>query len=161
MHTTESNLRGHLWPIAAVFLTCWIIAHNGNLSDRTLIHAQFDPKRFPVAAVDYISKANLKGPIFAPDQWGGYLIYRLYPQAKVVLDDRHDFYGESFLKSYLKLIHLEPGWEEFLHDHPANCLVLPRESALANILAETDNWRAIYRDDVAVIFVPESTSGGS
>ena len=154
MQKIELSLRGHLWQIAMLALTGWILAHGGKFGASTVMHAQFSSKRFPVAAVNYIEKKNLKGPFFAPDYWGGYLIYRLYPQSKVVIDDRHDFYGEAFLRSYLKLLHLEPGWEEFLQQHPASCLLVPKNSALANILAESREWRSIYQDEVANVFVP-------
>jgi hypothetical protein len=116
--------------------------------------AHFNPKRFPVAAVDYIQKNKLPGPIVNPDDWGGYLIYRLYPRTKVVIDDRHDFYGEEFLKSYLKMMHVEPGWKDFLREHPAGAVVVPSTSALANVISETADWKPIYTDDVAVVFVP-------
>jgi hypothetical protein len=154
MQKIELSLRGHLWPIAAVVLTGWILAHSGKLGASTVMHVQFSGKRFPVAAVDYIEKKNLQGSFFAPDFWGGYLIYRLYPQSKVVIDDRHDFYGEAFLRSYLKLMHVEPGWKEFLQQHPASCLLIPKNSALANILAESREWQSIYQDEVASVFVP-------
>jgi hypothetical protein len=154
MQTIELSLRGHLWPIAAIAVTCWILAHGGKLGASTVLEAQFNSKRFPVAAANYIEKANLPGPIFTPDHWGGYLIYRLYPQTKVVIDDRHDFYGESFLRSYLKMMHVEPGWQDFLQQHPARCLLVPTDSALANILTESADWRSIYHDDVANVFVP-------
>jgi hypothetical protein len=154
MQNVELSLRGHLWPIAAIVLACWVLAHNGKLGPDTVLEAQFNSERFPVAAVNYIEKEKLKEPFFAPDSWGGYLIYRLYPQAKVVIDDRHDFYGEAFLRSYLRMMHVEPGWQDFLRQHPANCLVIPKNSALANILAESADWRSIYRDEVADVFVP-------
>jgi hypothetical protein len=155
MHSIELNLRGHAWPIAAIMLSVWILWHAGNLGPTPLIYAHFDSKRLPVAAVNYIEKNHqLERPIFAPDFWGGYLIYRLYPQTKVVIDDRHDFYGEAFLRSYLKTMHVEPGWQEFLERHPAQVLVVPKDYAIANILSETKNWQTIYRDEVAVVFVP-------
>jgi hypothetical protein len=89
--------------------------------------------------------------VFSPDYWGGYLIYRLYPTDKVVIDDRHDFYGKPSLLSYLTTIHVEPGWEEFLKGQ--SCLVLPRKSALAEILHKTPGWKAVYADDVATVFL--------
>jgi hypothetical protein len=153
MKTIELSLRGHLWPLAAIVLTCWIAAHGGKLGARALMDAHFDAKRFPVRAVDYLEKQEVHGPLVSPDYWGGYLIYRLYPRVRVVVDDRHDFYGEEFLKSYLKMMHVEPGWEEFLQQHQAPCMVVPKDSALANILAETPGWQPIYGDDVAVVFV--------
>lgn len=153
MESIEFRLRGHFWSVMAIALTCWIAAHGGNLGAAKVRDAHFDDKRFPVAAVSYLKKQDVQGPLLSPDSWGGYLIYRLYPQAKVVIDDRHDLYGEEFLKSYLKMIHLEPGWDEFLKQYPANSVVVPRDSALANILLETSDWKAIYSDDVATVFV--------
>jgi hypothetical protein len=153
MEAIELSLRGHLWPLAAVALTCWVAAHGGRLGPTPLMDAHFDAKRFPVAAVDYLEKQDVQGPLVSPDYWGGYLIYQLYPRVRMVVDDRHDFYGEEFLKSYLKMVHVEPGWEGFLEEHKARSVLVPRKSALANILAETSGWQAIYSDDVAVAFV--------
>jgi hypothetical protein len=156
MKAVEIGLRGHLWPAAAIMLTCWIAAHPGKMGAERLMDAHFDAKRFPAHAVDYLEKNGIAGPTLSPDYWGGYLIYRLYPRARVVVDDRHDFYGEAFLKSYLKMVHVEPGWEDFLRQHPAGCVVVPKDSALANILAETPEWQRAYADDVAIVFVPVS-----
>ncbi len=153
MQTIESSLRGHLWPLAAIVLTCWIASCGGKLGPKLLIDAHFDSQRFPAGAVSYLQEQRVQESVFAPDYWGGYLIYRLYPQAKVVVDDRHDFYGEDFLKSYLKMMHVEPGWATFLREHGVDCVVVPKDSALATILAETGGWKAMYEDDVAVTFV--------
>jgi hypothetical protein len=153
MRTIELSLRGHLWPVTAILLACWIAAHGGNLGARPLMDAHFDAKRFPVRAVDYLEEKDVQGPLVSPDYWGGYLIYRLYPRVRMVVDDRHDFYGEEFLKSYLKMVHVEPGWDDFLQQHAARCVIVPKASALANILFETSGWQPIYNDDVAVVFV--------
>jgi len=153
MKTIELSLPGHLWSIAAIVLSCWIVAHGGKLGATPLMDAHFDAKRFPVHAVDYLEKHEVPGPVVGPDYWGGYLIYRLYPRVRIVVDDRHDFYGEDFLKSYLKMMHVEPSWEDFLLQHEAHCVIVPKESALANILAGNPGWQPIYSDDVALVFV--------
>jgi hypothetical protein len=153
MKTIELSLPGHLWSIAVIVLTCWSAAHGGKLGATPLIDAHFDAKRFPVQAVDYLQKQDVRGPVVSPDYWGGYLIYRLYPRVRMVVDDRHDFYGEEFLKSYLKMMHVEPGWEDFLEQHQAHCVIVSKNSALANILVETPGWQPIYSDDVAVVFL--------
>jgi hypothetical protein len=114
--------------------------------------AHFDPKRMPVEAVNYLEKYQVKGPVLSPDYWGGYVIYRLYPAVRVVVDDRHDLYGAEFFKVYLKMVHVEPGWEDFLRANSSACVLLPRESALTNILIEGGRWKAIYKDDVAIAF---------
>lgn len=152
MQGIELTLRGHFWSIAAILLTCWIAFHGGKLGAAPLMDAHFDGKRFPIGAVNHLEAHQLQGPVFAPDYWGGYFIYRLYPQIKLSIDDRHDLYGEAFLKSYLKFMHAEPGWQDFLEQYPVRYVVVPLESAPANLLAASRGWQRVYGDNVAVIF---------
>jgi hypothetical protein len=152
MGKIESSLRGHLWAVAAVIVVGFIAAHGGRLGAKQLMDVHFDGRRFPVEAVTFLERSNGGRSVLGPDYWGGYLTYRLYPKNLVAVDDRHDLYGEAFLKSYLKMIHAEPGWEDFLREHDIQCVLVPKGSALANILALTNGWKAIYSDDVAIVF---------
>ena len=152
MLAVESRMRGHLWPLAGFVFTFAVAANGGRMGSARWMNAHFDPQRMPVQAVAYLGSQGAAAPILAPDYWGGYLIYRLYPQAQVVVDDRHDLYGEQFLRSYLKLLHAEEAWGEFLREHPAGYVVLPRKSALATVLTGSQEWKRIYADDVAVVF---------
>jgi hypothetical protein len=158
MSAVEAQLRGHFWPILAIVATLSIASNGGRLGSSLLMDAHFDPKRMPVAAVNYLEKHEVHGSVLSPDYWGGYLIYRLYPKDRVVVDDRHDLYGEQFFRSYLKMMHVEQGWQEFLDAHEAACVLLPRGAALANTLVETKGWKSIYADDVAIIFVRANPS---
>jgi hypothetical protein len=158
MAAVEVGLRAHLWPIFVIVVTLAIAANGGRAGSSLLMDAHFDPKRMPVEAVNDLEKNEVKGPVLTPDYWGGYLIYRLYPKWRVVVDDRHDLYGEEFFKSYLRMVRLERGWEEFLRTHPASCVLLPRDAALANILVITKGWKQIYADDVAIAFVRDPGS---
>jgi len=153
MAKVESGLRGHLWPLLAVVLTGILAANDGQVGPKRLMNAHFAPNRMPVGAVLFMQDRHTKCPILSPDYWGGYLIYRLYPHNSVVVDDRHDLYGERFLRSYLTMMHVEPGWEDFLRSH-GDCVLLPRKSALAAIVGKTPEWQSVYSDDVAVVFVP-------
>ena len=103
-------------------------------------------------AVDFLSQHEVRQSIFAPDYWGGYLIYRLYPQTKVVVDDRHDFYGDEFLKDYLKVIHVQSEWQQMLDRLGVNFVLAPKESPLANILQLTPQWAVVHEGDVGVLF---------
>ena len=151
MRAVETGMRGYLWVVAGFVLTFAVAANGGRVGSATWMDAHFDPQRMPVKAVNYLRSQGAAAPILAPDYWGGYLIYRLYPQAQVVVDDRHDLYGEQFLRSYLKFLHAEEGWDEFLREHPAGYIVLPRKSALATVLAGSREWKRIYADDIAVV----------
>jgi hypothetical protein len=149
----HSHLRGHAWPVAALVLTFAIAANGGRVGSTALMRAHFDPQRMPVKAADYLRSHPPGGPVLSPDSWGGYLIYRLYPEQRVVVDDRHDLYGAAFFKSYLKMVEIRPGWEDFLDDHQVCCVLFPRQSALTNVLLQTSNWRPIYQDELAILFV--------
>ena len=151
----DSQLRGHLWPVLSVAATLVIVLHGGRIGSKRLVDAHFDQNRMPEGAVSFLRGERIDGPILGPDYWGGYLIYSLYPQKKVVLDDRHDFYGSEFLKSYLKVIHVERGWESFLQQTNPGCLLLPRESALADRISKTTGWRSVYADKVSIVFAQD------
>jgi hypothetical protein len=157
MTAIESSMRGYVWPVLAVIVTFLIAANGGKIGSSNLIDAHFDPARMPVEAVNYLKSSRIQGPILSTDSWGGYLIYRLYPKEQVVLDDRHDLYGEEFFKSYLKLTHVEPGWQRgILSGRRIELLVLPREAALTDALTRDSQWKSVYKDDVAVVFENQS-----
>jgi hypothetical protein len=161
MTALESTLRGHAWCILVAVVTFFIALNGGRVGASQCMDARFDPRRMPVAAVDYLEKQEIGGPILSPDYWGGYLIYRLYlhpgAEARVVVDDRHDLYGEYFLKEYLQTMHVEEGWKDpFLNGRRVEWLVLPRNGALANALAKDSLWKPAYKDGVAVVFMNES-----
>ncbi len=155
MAAVETGLRGHLWPILAMVATFAVVANGGRVGSGVWMDAHFSNARMPVQAVNFLEEKQVRGAILSPDYWGGYLIYRLYPMVRVVVDDRHDLYGEEFFKSYLKTMRVERGWEQFLMVHESSVVLLPRDAALANVLTETKGWKQIYADDVAVAFVRE------
>ncbi|HYW40420.1 MAG TPA: hypothetical protein VE957_20110 [Terriglobales bacterium] len=157
MGAQEMQLRWHLWPVVSVAFAFAICLHGGWLGSRQLIHAQFDPHKMPVAAVTFLQN-EFQGkqpswPVFSTDAWGGYLIYRMYPERQVVVDDRHDLYGSGRIRQYLILTQAEPGWQGVLEDWRIRTALLPTDSTLANLLRELpQDWRVAYEDNVAVVF---------
>ncbi len=151
MKTMELNFRGHAWPVVALALGLLVCAHQGKLGSYEWMDAHFDAKHFPVQAGEVIVQRGIREPIFSLDSWGGYLIYRLYPETRVFVDDRHDLYGEEFLKNYLKTVRVTPDWDSFLNDNGVNWVVVPAGSSLANMLELTSRWNVVYRDGTAVL----------
>jgi hypothetical protein len=147
----ELGFRAHAWPVAAVAFGLLVCAQSGRPGLRLWMDAHFEASQFPVQASEVIVERGIRDPIFAPDSWGGYLIYRLYPRNKVFIDDRHDLYGEDFLKEYLQAIRLTPEWNLFLSEKKVNWALLPTESSLANMLQETSQWSLVYQDKTAVL----------
>ena len=151
MTKMELRFRGHLWPALSVILGLVVCMQHGRLGARQVMDAHFDLKRFPVQAVEAIGQRGIEEPIFAPDYWGGYLIYRFFPDARVFVDDRHDLYGQQFLKEYLKVMHVQPDWEKFLSERKVHWVLAPAEGSLANILKETPAWKVIYEDSTSIL----------
>jgi hypothetical protein len=148
----EVKLEGHLWLIVVFVLGLWACAHQGRIGSIQFINAYFDAKRFPVEATEIIAQHRIREPIFSLDYWGGYLIYRLYPKTKVIVDDRHDFYGDQFIKDYLRLVLVQPGWNDVLDRLHVDWVLMPAESPLANMLRMTPGWESSYEDQAAVLF---------
>ncbi len=148
----ESQFQGHVWLVVAFAAGLWACMHGGRIGSQQLINAYFDEKRFPVEAVEVIAKSDDREPIFCPDQWGGYLIYRLYPKTKVLVDDRHDLYGDQFFKEYLRVVYVQSGWDKVLAEKRVNWVLMPRDSSLGTILGQTAGWKLIHGDSTALLF---------
>ena len=112
--------------------------------------------RFPAGAVAYMQAHHPAGRLFNSYDWGGYLIWRLYPAVRVYVDGRPDMYGDSFMDAFIGAWRAQPGWQETLHrQHVGLVLVEPTSGlgrALATAAARRQNWRAIYHDSVAVLY---------
>lgn len=157
MEKMELRFHGHLWIVLVFVCGLWACLHGGRLGSTQLINAYFDEKRFPVEAAEVIAKRGIREPIFCPDQWGGYLIYRLYPQTKVLVDDRHDLYGEQFFKDYLKVVFVQPEWAKVLDERHVNWVLVEKNSSLGTILEQTSGWKLIHEDGTAMLYHREPT----
>jgi hypothetical protein len=98
----------------------------------------------------------LRGPetqrIFAEDQWGDYLIYRLYPARRVFIDGRSDFYGAKFGLSYLDLIGVKYDWQQTLDKYGIDTIVIAPRFSLASTLKISRDWRVVYDDGFSIVF---------
>jgi hypothetical protein len=151
MGTLEEGLYGHFWLVLVFVLGLWTCAHQGRIGSTQFISAYFDDKRFPVDAAEAIAERGIHGPIFSLDYWGGYLIYRLYPETQVVADDRHDLYGDQFFRDFLKIVLVQPGWDETLDKLHVDWVLMPADSPLANLL-RLKGWQSVYEDKTEVLF---------
>ncbi len=111
----------------------------------------------PLGAVDFIEdhQDSLPGEMFNSYNWGGYLIWRLYPRYRVFIDGRTDIYDDAFVREYLQVVWARPGWQKVLDDYKVNFILVESDGLLATFLAENGDWRLAYQDEMAVIFVRE------
>ena len=151
MTEIELKPRFHLLPVLAVVLGFYACAHRGQLAGRQAVQAEFDAGKFPVTAASFMETQKLAGNLFSSDYWGGYLIYRFYPERKVFVDGRSDFYGDAFLKQYLEVLTLRWNWETVLTDYDVDHVLIRADAALASTLKESSRWRPSYDDGFAIL----------
>lgn len=152
MTRVDTSLRGHLWPVLITLLAIGICWSGGTLGGHRWMNAHFDEKQFPIRATDFLSANSDERTVLTRDRWAGYLIYRLYPNVRVVADDRHDLYGSEFLMDYLKIMRAEPGWEAALESLHPGWVLLPVDSPLASPLGKNANWAMVHEDQTAELF---------
>ena len=114
---------------------------------------QFNSRKLPVQAATFIKDVGLSGNMFNLNEFGGYLIYTLFPDYKVFVDGRADMYGEAFMKEYARTENLKLGWRDVLDQHQVNWIIGHTYYKLATLLYIAEDWKLIYSDEVASIFV--------
>jgi hypothetical protein len=142
----DASAKGYLWPVAAVLMVAAVAAAGR-------IEYKFDEEKKPVAAVEFLKKVHLKGNMFNEDEIGDYIIYSAYPQYKVFTDGRSDMYGAERVKEWFKVGHFKPGWEKIIEKYNINWIIFNADSVLSRFLIEKNDWKLIYADKVANIFV--------
>jgi hypothetical protein len=146
---TEAPLRGGLWPVIAVLIVIVALVQGFSL-DLNRQGNQFDPEVFPVQVVDWMEGHPVSGPGFNYFPWGGYLLFRLWPDEKVFIDGQTDFYGEKLTRQYEQVITLGSDWQDVLRQYGIQWVLMPPESKLARALEEEPGWRPVYQDRTAI-----------
>jgi len=94
----------------------------------------------------------LKGRrIFTSDQWADYLIYRYYPDLKVFIDGRSDFYGADLGNEYLRAMASHYQWEQTFERYGFEIALLPADWPLATTIKTHPEWKVRYDDGKALL----------
>jgi len=121
--------------------------------------AGFSDSRFPIGAVErnlaLLTPAGPAPRVLTSDQWGDYLIFRLYPRQRVFFDGRSDFFGPALGADYRKLLAAEQGWRELLNRYRFELALLPHDWPLSTMLDGEPGWHRVYGDAVAVLYARE------
>ena len=105
------------------------------------------------AAVDFLKREPITGNMFNDDEFGDYMIFTAWPQYRVFMDGRSDMYGKKIGNDYLRVANVQPDWKEILQKYSISWVVFGTDSALTAALQDQSDWRAVYSDRVATIFV--------
>jgi len=107
---------------------------------------------YPEAAVQYVEKHQLKGPLYNDFTSGGFLIWRL-PSIPVSIDGRTNVHGDDRVKAYTDALRGLPGWEKDPDLAQANLIIWPTKSPLPALLRCDTRFKQVFADPQAVVFV--------
>ena len=105
----------------------------------------------PVKAVEFIKENHPAGRLFSTYNWGGYLLWAL-PQYPVFVDGRTDLYNDEIIGEWLKVVKVEPGWQDTLAKYGVAIVMTETGSGLDQVLKNNPNWTEVYQDSKAVVY---------
>jgi hypothetical protein len=117
---------------------------------------QLDASSYPIGAADWLAAHPDVGThMYNQYGWGGYLAYRFYgqPNRRVFIFGEAALMGDPLLNEYEDVQTLRPDWKQVLDRYQVDYIVYNKGEALANVLADEPDWKLVYEDSVAVVYV--------
>jgi hypothetical protein len=142
----DQETKGGWWPLIGIFIVIFCLSFGK-------MHYQFPETQVPLKALKFIEQVEIPGRMFNDETFGEHIIYRLWPRYKVFYYSRHWMFGTERLKEYLEVVQLEPGWEDVIVEHGIDWFFIPAKAPLSLFLKEKGDWRLIYSDTMANIFL--------
>jgi len=128
------------------------------------------PERFPIEAVAHLQASGLRGNIYNPDQFGGFLIWSFYPERRVLTDGRNELY-RTFIPEWQQAREDGRKWNALLRKYEIDIAVEEYRAPLRVTNAATgqvmempahlaywpkSEWVMIAKDDAAMVFARRS-----
>ncbi len=165
------RLRGELpslWPVAAspvtpvvvvtFFVAVGVVAAWGSFLDPATNPFLLDlnEQRYPERTMAFIKKERLPAPLFNAYAWGGYELWRLYPEYRVFIDGRTHVYGPEVLQDFVEVATVGERWQAVLDKWKIQTILTERRSALTQAVQAVGGWRLVFAEREAAVFVRET-----
>jgi hypothetical protein len=151
LHTIDQQAWGWMWVGIAVAGGIGLQSLGIPL-DAAQMGNTFDPAIFPVAVVESWGNDLPDGTVFNEFAWGGYLLYRYWPDLTVFIDGQTDFYGEALSREYQTVINAGAEWDAILAGYDVQWVMIPPARPLATVLDISPGWQRIYSDATAGVW---------
>lgn len=146
----EVKLKGGLYPIISAIIVASLFISGVRL-DPAQRGNVYDASVFPVNATNWLRRNPQDGNLFNEFVWGGYLLYRLWPEQTIFIDGTTDFYGDAFTREYAQVVSLQDGWQAILEKYNISWAIISSGSPLTQALRNELGWQIIYQDQTATI----------
>jgi hypothetical protein len=157
-----------LWPLALRPATHLAVASFAVLVGLTVAWAAFlepaanpllldlNEHRYPGRTMAFMKQERVPAPIFNAYAWGGYELWRLYPDYQVFMDGRTHVYGREVLRDFLEVTQARSAWQAVLDRWKIQTVLVARRSTLTQALQAAGGWRAVFAEREAVVFIREA-----
>jgi hypothetical protein len=162
-------------PLLAALLVPWMPKYD-KAKDKYLLNAvlmviaavvvwvKFFPSRadlqkavdaaFPSGAIGYLQRHPAQGRMFNPDYWGSYLIRNLGREHKIFIDGRSQLFEDAgVFQDSLRIGDVDRDTPILLRKYRLDACLTYHWGSLATYLSALPDWKQVYQDDLAVIFV--------
>lgn len=119
--------------------------------------------RYPVKAAEFVSENHLPANLFNSYEWGGYLMWKLYPAYRVFWDGRQD--SASMFRQGLALMWGQH-WREILDRNGVDTIVLKSLSdddgghyPILDIMRASPDWALVFNGVSSLVFVRRQAMG--
>jgi hypothetical protein len=111
-------------------------------------------------SAEFFRENGLHGPIFNNYDIGGFLIFNLFPQERVFVDNRPEAYPEAFFQEeYVPMQQDNQIWENLSEKYAFSTIFFATGDVTdwgQNFLVQRikdDKWAPVFYDDYAIIFL--------
>lgn len=126
--------------------------------------------RVPYKAVRFLNSMNISGNILNAHPFGGYLIWRWYPQKKIFIDGRDDIYA-SLWKRLNRAVKNHAEWSQLINEFKISHTLLRYTNQMEKVILPDgkitwrpfgvnhfppDQWALIYWDDLSMVHLRRS-----
>ncbi len=143
--------------VNALLLAGFLVFLFARMHHVTRRQPETEAKEVPAAAVSFIAAQRPPPPILNHYNWGGYFIWKLYPEYRVYIDGRADLYGDAFMDDLATTYYLRgDSWRTPFEKWGIRTVVLPPDAPLVTALRASPDWQTVYADGQAVILTKKA-----
>jgi hypothetical protein len=164
---TRALPRWTRWGAAAAL----VVALSWGILEGNFFQLRVNPWKWPVGAADFLRAHRIRSPIFNTYEYGGYLMWRLWPEERVFIDGRA--LSESVFADYARILYNHDATggksaQELLDQYGVQVLVMNGFEyvtgnlyLLAPALADPreTTWKLVYNDAQGMVLMRDPPPG--
>lgn len=152
------NIKLNQTLINIIVISISILVLISGIHSGKVFHRGINDTKFPEDAVNFIKQNGIKGKMFNSMNWGGYILWYLYPDVPIFIDGRAIIDQNKIIQYTHILWTTSEGLEVFNKEH-FDLVLIPYSSGfggdiyeLNRYLLNNPQWQVIYQDKQGYLF---------